>query len=211
MGLYVNLRVKALIFDIDGTLVDTMPTHQRAWEEAGKKLGFVYPTELFYENAGLPTRKIAVLLNEKYGYQLDPEEVTRVKNELYLKHIDEIKPIEPVVELVRKFHGRLPMALGTGEYREIAEQNIRAAGLEKYFSVLVSGDDVKNPKPHPETFDRCADRLNVAAEYCQVFEDGELGLEAARRAGMIATDVRPFLNPEEPEEPVSRPKRQRVS
>ncbi len=193
MGLYVKLRVKALIFDIDGTLGDTMPVHWKAWEEAGRAYGFSYPQELFYANAGMSSRAIVNWLNRRFGLELDPELIIAAKNEAYLRHIEAIKPFEPVVALVHKFYGRLPLGLGTGECRAIAEQNVRALGLEKYFAALVCCDDVAHPKPAPETFLLCADRLGVAPEYCQVFEDGELGLEAARRAGMVATDVRPFL------------------
>ncbi len=207
MGLYVNVRVKALIFDIDGTLGDTMPVHLRAWEAAGQVHGFIYPSELFYQYAGLPTKNIVQMLNERFGYQLNPEQVMVTKNEAYLRLIHEIKPIKPVVEIVKKFHGKLPMGLGTGEVKSIAQQNIKALGLEGYFTAMVSGDEVVNGKPDPETFYRCADRLGIASEYCQVFEDGELGLEAARRAGMIATDIRPFLETPSPEPVVEQPKR----
>jgi HAD superfamily hydrolase (TIGR01509 family) len=211
MGLYVNLRVKALIFDIDGTLGDTMPAHWKAWSETGRKYGFDYPKELFYQNAGMPSRAIVALINRDYGLRLDPEQVTAAKDAAYLRHIREVQPLEPVVALVHKFHGHLPMGLGTGECRKIALQNIRALGLQKYFAALVSCDDVTQPKPDPETFLRCADRLGVAPEYCQVFEDGELGLEAARRAGMIATDVRPFLIPSGAEGPEAHSQKLRVS
>ncbi len=207
MGLYVNVRVKALIFDIDGTLGDTMPVHLRAWEATGQVHGFIYPSELFYQYAGLPTKNIVQMLNERFGHQLDPEQVMATKNEAYLRMIHEIKPIKPVIEIVKKFYGKLPMGLGTGEVRSIAQQNIKALGLEGYFTAMVSGDEVVNPKPDPETFYRCADRLGMASEYCQVFEDGELGLEAARRAGMIATDIRPFLEAAAIEPVDEQPKR----
>ena len=151
----------------------------------------------------MSTLAIVNTLNDQHGYRLDPAEVADAKNKAYLKHIRQIKPIEPVVEIVRKFHGKLPMGLGTGEIRSIAEQNIHTIGLAKYFSAMVTCEDVRKPKPDPETFLRCADLLDVANEYCQVFEDGELGLEAARRAGMVATDVRPFLKAAEAEAEIS--------
>ena len=104
-----------------------------------------------------------------------------------------IQVIEPVFKIVKENHGKLPMALGTGEYREIALVNIRITGLDRYFDKIVTADDVTKSKPDPETFLKCAALINVPPEFCQVFEDGGAGLEAARRAGMIVTDVRPFI------------------
>lgn len=192
MKLTVDPRAKALIFDIDGTLADTMPYHLQSWQKVGRAYGFEYPPESFYKYAGMSTGKIVAMLNTQ-GYQLDPTQIIAAKNDSYLQMMDDIQPIEPVFKIVREYYGKLPMALGTGEYRDIALVNLRAAGLEQYFQILVTADDVINPKPDPETFLQCAKLMNISPEYCQVFEDGDLGLEAARLAGMIPTDVRPFL------------------
>ena len=62
------------------------------------------------------------------------------------------------------------------------------------FDAIVSADDVENHKPEPHTFLKCASLMNVAPEYCQVFEDGDLGIEAAKTGGMMVTDIRPFIN-----------------
>ena len=99
-------------------------------------------------------------------------------------------PIEPVIALVQKYYGKIPMSVGTGGHREAVEKTLEIIGLRKYFDILVTANDVTKFKPHPETFLRCAELMNVAPADCEVFEDGDLGIEAARRAGMIATDVR---------------------
>jgi len=101
-----------------------------------------------------------------------------------------VTPIEPVIALVQKYHGKMPMSVGTGGHREAVEKTLEIIGLRKYFDILVTANDVTKHKPHPETFLRCAELMNVAPAECEVFEDGDLGIEAARRAGMIATDVR---------------------
>lgn len=193
MELGVDPRARGLIFDIDGTLADTMPTHYRAWQEVGRSYGFEYPEDWFYKNAGMSTERIVLFLNEHFGYHLDPAEITRVKSNTYLEIADKIQPIEPVARIARENFGKLPMALGTGEYCNIATKNIRSAGLASYFSILVCAEDVPDPKPDPATFLKCATLMGVDPRYCQVFEDGDPGLLAARRAGMIATDIRPFL------------------
>ncbi|MCL6588539.1 MAG: HAD-IA family hydrolase [Firmicutes bacterium] len=187
-------QVKGLIFDVDGTLVDTMPIHFKVWQELAQRYGFHYPEELFFKYAGMSTYKIIELINQEQGFQLDPEALAKVKNQAYLKSVSHLGLIQPVFEIVARYHGRLPMALGTGECREVALANIKAAGLDQYFDIIVTSDDVTYNKPDPETFLKCARLMNVAPEACQVFEDGDLGLEAARRAGMIATDIRRYLD-----------------
>jgi beta-phosphoglucomutase-like phosphatase (HAD superfamily) len=101
-----------------------------------------------------------------------------------------VTPIEPVTALVQKYFGKLPMSVGTGGHREAVEKTLELVGLRQYFDIIVTANDVKLHKPHPETFLRCAELMNIEPAYCEVFEDGDLGIEAARRAGMIATDVR---------------------
>jgi len=105
-----------------------------------------------------------------------------------------VKPIEPVAEIARKYYGKLPMAVGTGGHREAVEQTLIITGLRKYFDIIITANDVDNFKPHPETFLKCAELMNVEPEFCEVFEDGDLGLEAAQMAGMIATDVRSWYD-----------------
>lgn len=185
-------KAKALIFDIDGTLADTMDIHYRAWEKVASRYGFKYPREVFYELAGIPTMKIMGMLNERFNLNFT-EETVREKEAAFLDLLHEVKPIEPVADVVRKYKGVLPMALGTGGTRFFAELTIKTIGFENYFDVLVSADDVENHKPAPDTFLECARRMNVSPEFCVVFEDGIQGLEAAKRAGMIIVDVRPYL------------------
>lgn len=193
MNLKVESHIKALIFDIDGTLINSMPLHFKSWQAVAKTYGFEYPEALFYQNAGRSTGSIVALINTEQGLHLDPEMIIQAKNSSYRKLAVKIDPIQPVLKIVTEYFGKLPMALGTGEYRDIATVNIKAAGLDKYFDIMVCADDVTHPKPDPETFLKCAKLMQVDPESCQVFEDGDLGLEAARRCGMVATDVRPFL------------------
>lgn len=193
MSLKVDPKARGLIFDIDGTLADTMPAHWVVWQKIAKEFGFDYPKTLFYQLTGMPTHDIIAYINEHQGLHLDPEQVVKAKNEAYLASNGNIRVIEPVFKIVKEYAGKLPMALGTGEYREVALANIRITGLDRYFDKLVAADDVTHSKPDPETFLTCARLMNLPPEVCQVFEDGDAGLEAARRAGMIATDVRPFL------------------
>jgi len=193
MNLTVDPRAKGLIFDMDGTLADSMPVHFLAWEATGTKHGFLYPRETFYRNAGMPSADIVRFVNRGQGLDLDPEFVSREKERAFLAMIDRIRPIDDVFAIVKQSFGRIPLAVGTGEYRAIADRVIDVIGVRPYLTVIVAADDVRRPKPDPETFLRCAERMGVAPESCQVFEDGEPGLIAGERAGMIVIDVRPYL------------------
>lgn len=193
MKIPVEKSVKALIFDIDGTLVDTIPAHLNAWKKFAANHGFSFPDNLFYELTGVPTIKLVPIINEKLGLDLDVTETVSEKEKYFLELLSGVKPIMKVVEVAEEYFGRLPMSLGTGGRRDIANLTIKAAGLEKYFPIMVAAEDVENHKPHPDTFLKCAELMNVSPKFCQVFEDGDLGLEAGRRAGMITTDIRKYI------------------
>jgi beta-phosphoglucomutase family hydrolase len=190
--LEVNPKAKALIFDLDGTLADTMPVHFGAYKHILADYGIDFTPELFGTLAGVPAVDTIKKLNEQFGTQMDPEKIGHFKEAEYEKIMHKMKPVEPVVDLVKKYHGKLPMAVGTGGYKRLAWKSLEILGLDNYFDILVSSEDVEHPKPHPDTFLKCAELLGVEPEYCQVFEDGNLGIQAAEAAGMMATLVTDF-------------------
>jgi len=193
MAIQIDPRAKALIFDVDGTLVDTMPFHFRAWQEVGRIKGFEMSESLFFEFAGVPTRKLVPIINKRLGAELEPEETAKLKEELFIRNIHEAEPILPTVSIVRRYFGKLPMAAGTGATMDMAVRVLTATKLYSYVDVIVSADDVVNHKPAPDTFLECAEKMHVAPESCQVFKDGQMGITAARRANMIVTDIRPYV------------------
>jgi beta-phosphoglucomutase family hydrolase len=187
--LEVNPKAKALVFDLDGTLADTMPVHFWAYKNILVDYGIDFTPELFGTLAGVPAVDTIQKLNEQFGTQMNPEKIGHFKEAEYEKIMHKMKPVEPVVELVKKYHGKLPMAVGTGGYKRLAWKSMEILGLDKYFDILVSSEDVTHPKPHPETFLKCAELLGVEPQFCQVFEDGDLGIQAANAAGMMSTLV----------------------
>jgi beta-phosphoglucomutase family hydrolase len=188
----IDSRAKAFIFDVDGTLADTMPLHYQAWCEVAQRRGFVFSEKDFYSYAGIPTEKILERINKAQGLSLE-KNVAHEKEMVFLQRIDLVKPIEPVVRIVREYHGKIPMSLGTGNGRKLVELTIRTIGLEGFFDIIVTREDVVNHKPDPDTFLECARLMKVKPSDCLVFEDGDQGLDAARRAGMIPLDVRLFI------------------
>ena len=191
----IEPHIQGLIFDSDGTLIDTMPLHYLAWEETVQTRGAHFPEELFYELAGVPSDKIAEILNETFGYQLNPQKTAADKERLFLEcYLPKAKPIEPVVAIARANKGQLPMAVATGGIPVVVQAALKAIGLENFFDTVVTSEDVANGKPAPDTFLEAARRLQVDPKACLVFEDSDLGLEAAKRAGMAGIDVRPWIN-----------------
>ena len=184
--------VKGLIFDLDGTLVDSMPLHFEGWRKACERFGASINPAFLKFHTGSPGWAIAaaIIENCRLNGTVTVEQIMKVKLEEFYKTQHLIKPIEPVADIVRKYYDKLPMSVGTGGHREAVERTLEVTGLRKYFSIVITANDVKQYKPHPETFMKCAEMMNVEPKYIEVFEDGDLGIEAALKAGMIATDVR---------------------
>lgn len=186
--------IKALIFDLDGTLADTMGTHFIAWSAAARKFGFPFPYEAFIAHAGMPTWAILSEISKEHKLNLDIEKIEAWKEEFFFTALDAVRPVSIVDNVVKKYYGQLPMAIGTGSTRANAKKILNAMQYAYDFPVIVGADNVTRGKPYPDTFLECARLLGVAPEDCQVFEDGQTGLDAAKAAGMTATDIRPYLS-----------------
>lgn len=182
--------IRGLIFDCDGTLADTMPLHYQAWEAAMQHHGAEFPEALFWEFAGIPTDRIIELLNERHGWSVPVAEAAELKEKKYLELIDKVRPIEPVTDVVKQYAGKLPMAVATGGTRAIVTRTLAAVNLLEQFQAIVTADDVLHGKPAPDIFIESARRLGVPPALCLVFEDADLGVQAARAAGMRVIDIR---------------------
>ena len=186
----VPIYIRGLIFDCDGTLVDSMPLHLKAWEHVIRSSGGPWDHDFFSSRKGMPERAIVSLYSRRYDLALDPVETVKTKHEFFWAHAGELKPITRVVEIARKYKGVLPMAVASGGTRKNVNLQLEAVRIREFFPVILTADDGVRPKPAPDIFLEAARRLGVKPEYCQVFEDGDLGLEAARNAGMLAIDIR---------------------
>jgi beta-phosphoglucomutase family hydrolase len=179
------------IFDCDGTLVDTMPLHFRAWERSLQNAGLRgdLSEEFFYSLGGMPTRKVAQVLAEHYGLTIDVDKVFHEKEALFLDTLSEAKRIEPVVNFARDLHGRAPMSVASGGPKPVVKKTLELMGLDALFHAIVTPEDVTHGKPSPDMFLLAARRMGVPPERCLVFEDAKPGFEAATAAGMKYVEV----------------------
>jgi beta-phosphoglucomutase-like phosphatase (HAD superfamily) len=166
-----------------------MPIHYIAWKNAAADYGIEFSPDLFSQLAGIPLYPTVEKLNQIFGKTIDPKEMGDKKEAEFEKNMHLTPEIKIVTDLVRENFGKVPMAVGTGGSRRLSLKTLRIIGLQDYFSILVTSEDVNNFKPHPETFLKCAELMGVAPEDCEVFEDGILGIQAAQTAGMMVVDV----------------------
>lgn len=194
MAITVHPKAKALIFDLDGTLSNSLPIHVHTWQRIGEQYGFDFDPQIVIDLTGRPTIEFAYHIIERYGIEVDPEYLVKLKQESFWELSHLLEPVKEVTDIVKKYYGKLPMAVGTGASRRSAEVQLAALGLDKFIPLIVSANDVTKHKPEPETFLECARLMDTEPEFCQVFEDGDLGIEAGKKAGMIVTDVRPHIS-----------------
>lgn len=176
----------AVIFDCDGTLVDSMPAHFDAWCEALAVFGAggIFQEDVFFAMGGRPTKDIVLDLNAEYNLKLDPGAVALAKREAFLKKLDQIEFIEEVADFARSLRGKVPMAVASGGSRYVVEKTLSLLGCSDWFDEVVTADDVENGKPSPDIFLRAAQLLGVEASKCLVLEDAPPGVIAAQAAGM---------------------------
>lgn len=182
---------QGLVFDLDGTLVDSMPAHFQAWCQALEEHGApgIFPEDVFYAMGGRPTKGIIEDLNGETGLSLDPGTVSMSKRKAFLALFDQIELIHPVVDFAKANYGKVPMAIATGGTRFVAEKTLEQMGLTDLFDTIVTADDVQCGKPDPEAFLIAAERINISPEHCVAFEDAAPGILAAQTAGMQVVSI----------------------
>lgn len=186
----MNLQYDGYVFDCDGTLVDSMPGHYVAWIDTFSKYGIEFPEKRFYELGGVPTEKIVKMFAEENGVEIDIAEFTKEKDRATKLAIAHMKPFEAVVQVADQVRKHRPVAVATGSSQEIATLELEQIGILHWFDTVVAAEDVENHKPSPDVYLEAAKRLNVSPQKCCAYEDTDLGLQAARSAGMAVVDVR---------------------
>ena len=180
------------IFDCDGTLVDSIPLHYRAWTASFEHHGapWKWTEDEFYANAGVPDRVTTMELNERYGANIDPDSVHDWKVEWYSQHLSSLLPVKAVADLAKKYaeEGK-HISVASGSDLSIVEPSLEVIGLRDLFDIVITPALVERGKPAPDMFLLAAEQMGVAPEHCLVFEDGQAGIDAATAAGMASVFV----------------------
>lgn len=177
---------KAVVFDCDGTLVDSMPAHFESWCDALSLHGAagIFKEDVFFAMGGRPTIDIVAELNSEYGLKLNPVDVAFAKREAFLKRLDLVTLIDEVAEFAQSLRGKVPMAVASGGSRLVVEKTLHAVGISDWFDEVVTADDVAEGKPAPDVFLKAAKLLEVDPADCLALDDAPAGIIAAQRAGM---------------------------
>jgi HAD superfamily hydrolase (TIGR01509 family) len=182
---------RAYLLDCDGTIADSMPLHYLAWRAALAEWQCTFTEERFYAWGGMPPVVIVERLALEQGLTVPADRVAQRKEEVYLELLPRLTAVPEVLECVLAARGRVPMAIVSGSPRESVVATLGALDLLDAFDTLVCAGDYTRGKPDPEPFLLAASRLDVEPRSCVVFEDSELGIEAARAAGMAWVRVAP--------------------
>ena len=181
----------AYLFDCDGTIVDSMPLHYKAWKQILSEWNCEFSEERFYAWGGMPIVEIISTLNKEYGLSMPVETLAARKESLYFELLPALKPVPEVVEHIFDQHGKIPLAVVSGSTRDSVVASLTALSLLDRFDALVCAGEYRNSKPHPEAFLLAAEKLGVPPNACLVFEDTDMGIEAATAAGMKSARVPP--------------------
>ena len=181
----------AYLFDCDGTIADSMPLRYLAWKKALAEWNYEFDEKLFYAWGGMPVAEIIGTLNKNHGLRMPVETVARRKENFYFELLPQLKAVPEVLEHIEAAHGRIPFAVVSGSTRESVIASLVAPNLQDRFDTLVCAEDYKKSKPDPEAFLVAASRLGVPAKKCLVFEDTEMGIQAATAAGMASVKIPP--------------------
>lgn len=181
----------AYLFDCDGTLADSMPLHYLAWKQALGEWGCEFPEKLFYEWGGMPVAEIILTLNQRHGLKMPVEDVAHRKEGLYYELLPQLKAVPEVMEHIEAKHGEIPFGVVSGSTRESVEASLKMLNLLDRFATMVCAGEYAKSKPDPEAFLKAAGNLGVTPRACLVFEDTEMGIQAAERGGMAWVRVPP--------------------
>jgi HAD superfamily hydrolase (TIGR01509 family) len=182
-------RVAALVFDNDGTLVDSAGANLAAWQAAAAAQDVAFEADWYATRTGLSGELLLDDLGALAGRELPRATMVAAHAEAYAGALGALRERPDVAAIARSAHGRWPLAVCSGARRAQVEPGLERVGLLALFAVVVCAEDAARPKPAPDLYLAAAERLGAAPDACLAFEDTAEGLASARAAGMQAVDV----------------------
>jgi HAD superfamily hydrolase (TIGR01509 family) len=186
-----NHPFRAYLFDCDGTIAHSMPLHFLAWNKALAQHNCPFPEDLFYAWGGRPVPEIIAQLNRDHGLHMNVEQVSEEKENLYLELLPQLTAIPEVLAEIHRMHGKIPFAVVSGSPRDSVVRTLETLNILPLFEVLVCAGEYPRGKPAPDPFLIAAEKLGIAPADCFVFEDADLGIQAATAAGMQSIIIPP--------------------
>ncbi|MBN1409355.1 MAG: HAD family phosphatase [Spirochaetales bacterium] len=182
---------KAVIFDMDGVLVDSEPLHYESEKTILQTYGLDFTREVHKNYIGYANElKFWQDLCHLYNVELDTSMLMKKKMEYFYAHLDKIVLIEPAKKLLENLHSRkIPLALASSSNRELIDKILGTFSLGHFFKVIQSGDNIKNGKPAPDIFLKTAELISTDPAECIVIEDSLNGVKAGKAAGMTVIAV----------------------
>lgn len=191
-------RIQAVIFDLDGTLVDSEPNYLKADSRLFSEYGIAFNVEMKEKYVGFGCKQMMEAVKEDYQLEASAEELLAKKNQYYLEIARSNTAVFPQMKVFLDLLQKegYPMALASGSSPEVIDAVLEVAGLRSYFDVVISSEEVQRCKPAPDVFIEAANRLQVPYENCLVVEDSQYGVEAAWSASMYCVGLPCSLNGE---------------
>ena len=182
------LKAKAVIFDRDGIIINTEPVLIDSVKKAFKKLGFTLQKEDIAQLIGRSYDVYKDYFLAKWDFDFD--RYREIQKEIYYKNLDKAEYFKHTLDLIKALHkNKIPIAVTTSAGRDGTLLMLNQVGITKMFDVIVTKEDCKNLKPHPEPYLTTAKKLKIDPRDCLVLEDTALGVESAKKAGMICIAV----------------------
>jgi beta-phosphoglucomutase len=178
--------IKAMIFDMDGVIIDSEPIQEKAWRILLNNHGIKPTKTCLEETRGIPA---SVNMNRLFPLIKDTKEIQNLINvrreiyqKMFFKNISPVKGLTTFLKKIKK--NKILTAIATSSVKDWTDKVLISLNIKKYFDVIVTSEEITHSKPHPEIFIKTANKLNTTPKECLIFEDSIAGVKAAKKSGM---------------------------